>query len=85
MTDEQLFIKAMQKAVANGFADTGWLANATEYASNWLSSNEYYQIIFHYTFARAFFGPDFRRHLQAMIVYEVGGKQAPLRYLQRFL
>ena len=85
MTEEVIFIKAMEKAVANGFQDTGWLANATAYVDRWLDSNEYYQLIFQHAFARAFFGPGFRRHLQAMVVYEVADKQAPLWYLQRFL
>ena len=85
MTEEMIFIKAMEKAVANGFRDSDFLTNATEYVRNWLDSNEYYQLIFGYPFARAFFGPDFRQHLQAMVTYEVNGKQTPLRYLAKFL
>ncbi len=85
MTEEMIFIKAMEKAVANGFLDSDFLTNATEYVGNWLGGNEYYQLVFGYRFAKAFFGPDFRYHLQAMIIYEVNGKQAPLRYLERFL
>ena len=57
MTDKQIFIRAMEKAVKNGFSNHAWLQNAVAFASNWASGVEYYKLIFQHDFAKAFWKP----------------------------
>lgn len=97
MTDQQILIKAIEKAVKNGFHDKG-LKDPEE-----IIANHFYlirDIVFSHDFAKAFFGPqttdyvkingnDFSfgpnldgwRYYLSKMVLE----EDPIKYLERFL
>ncbi len=68
MTNEKIIKKAIEKAVKGGL---------DKYDSD---SRVFYSIIFSHDFAKAFFGKDWRKHLQRMVL-----KENPLAYLEKFL
>jgi len=88
MKNEQIFKKAIGKAVKNGweqFMDIPSIEACVIY----IQRNEYQSLIFSHDFAKAFWGKGWHKHinkrewqyhLQRMVIQE-----EPLKYLQKFL
>ena len=78
MTNEQILKKAIEKVVENGW---DMVVNGRRYAidASFMHWDVVY-IIFSHSFAKAFFGVNFKRHLQIMVV-----KEQPLKYIEQFL